>query len=142
MKPKMEFVLEINPGNQVERKVTLNKIKELRKELELVCRSQFADIWLWSNDDTAMAILRNNDRSMLTYISNYSNDQFASICHDPLLINSKEVMIEFLLGNGQLDEYSLYLTIPTNEALLALEYFFNNGEKPPWLAWEDYSEGE
>jgi len=48
-----------------------------------------------------------------------------------------EETIEYLLSNGQVDEYPAAWDVGKVEALKALEYFFANQGMAPWLVWNE-----
>jgi hypothetical protein len=49
----------------------------------------------------------------------------------------EDAVFPFILDNGQRDEIPALWVIPFQEAIHAVEYFFQRGEKAPWVCWHD-----
>ncbi len=49
----------------------------------------------------------------------------------------EDAVLPFILDNGQRDEIPTLWVIPFQEAIHAVEYFFQTGEKAPWVCWHD-----
>ena len=46
-----------------------------------------------------------------------------------------DAKVDFFLSNRQRDEYPGRWCIATAEALQAMRYFFEQGQKSPWVTW-------
>lgn len=101
--------------------------------------NQFAEIWLSTEKENApsICVLINNDRASLIYLR--YNDDIGYGARDLIQSNTTD-MIKFYLSNGQLDQYPISSTIPINDALNALKYFYIYQDMYPKITWHDDGE--
>ena len=118
-------------------------VSDLRQHLEPVRHQQFSEVWLTVNDDgPSLAMLVNGTQAGLMYLRNQDGDPGFSSRH-PHYKGSAEATLEFLLSNGQMDEYPVACTLPLEEAFAACEYFLlSQGGQSPALVWHDDSSSQ
>ena len=80
-----------------------------------------------------LTVLVNGDRAWMRYQN--SEDDPGVTASDPHYAQSEKVLYEFSLNNGQRVSYPLSQTISKEEASHARIYFFQTGEKAPWISW-------
>jgi len=115
-------------------------MSDLREHLEPVRHQQFSEVWLAANSDgPTLAMLVNGERAWLMYLRHQDGDpSFSS--RNAHYSGPAEATIEFLLSNGQRDEYPVAWTLPLEEAFDACEYFLlNQGGRSPAIIWHDAS---
>jgi hypothetical protein len=110
-------------------------VEQLRQRLKAVRATQFSEVWLRRADATSLAILVNRRSAWLTYFRDDGGQSFSSRNAD--YAGPDDATMEFLLSNGQMDEYPVAYTIPTSEALRAAEHYFRTGERSPRVTWEE-----
>lgn len=108
---------------------------ELASRLETACRADDAELWLNRVDGAALCVLVNRDQAWLMFLQSEGDAGFSS--RNPNDAGSPDAKVEFLLSNGQWDEYPVQWCIATAEALQAMRYFFEQGEKSPLVAWHE-----
>jgi Immunity protein Imm1 len=116
-----------------------SSLDELRSHLARIGESPFAELWLWAGEDesgAALSALVNGDRGWLMCLSGDDEDMGLS-SRDPTYAGPPDATMEFLLSIGQMDTYPVAWTLPTETVLRALEYYFEHGERPPWITWHD-----
>jgi hypothetical protein len=116
-------------------------LDELRLYLGRVREAQFAELWLWADDGAsgaALSALVNGDRGwLMALLGDDEETSFSS--RDPSYGGPSDAELEFQLSIGQVDTYPVAWTLPTETVLLALEHYFERGERPPWITWHDDS---
>lgn len=98
---------------------------------------EFAEVWVETEDGQMMCALINGDRGWLMYLRESGDGGFSS--RNPTYDGPPEAMMEFLLNNGQMDEYPLAWTLPIQEVQRALGYFKTERKPPPFITWHDDS---
>jgi len=105
-------------------------------ELRLACSkartTQFAEISVDRNDFPTLYALINGDRGWLMLLRYEGDAGFSSRSSDD---PSSDEMLDFQLGNGQVDKYPRKWTLPTDEVLSALQQFALTGLVPETIAW-------
>lgn len=56
---------------------------------------------------------------------------------NPAYEGPEDATVEFVLGNGQADEYLARWAVSRDDALRAVEYLFTQGQLAPWIQWHD-----
>jgi hypothetical protein len=114
-------------------------LEEFRSQLAHVHDSQFAEVSVSKGEigeSDALFVLINGDRAMLVLL----DGDCGSSSRDPEYSGPGNAVMKFKLSNGQVDEYPVRWTVPTDEALRALEFYFEHGELAPWIRWHDDSQ--
>jgi len=122
------------------RAVPITTVEELRKLLEQVHQQQFSEVWLDAGEEgPALAMLVNGVHAWLMYLRHHDGDPgFSS--RNPRYTGPAQASMQFLLSNGQMDEYPVALTLPLEEACAACEYFvLSQGGRSPAITWHDDS---
>lgn len=110
-------------------------LAELASHLETACRSDYAELWLNRVDGAALCVLVNREQAWLMFSRAEGDAGFSS--RNPDYAGLLDAKVEFFLSNGQRDEYPAQWCIATVEALQAMRYFFEQGEKSPLVAWHE-----
>lgn len=99
--------------------------------------SKFAEVWVETDDGQAMCALINEDCGWLLYLPKSGDAGFSSrnLAYD----GPPEATMEFLLNNGQMDEYPLAWTLPIQEVQRALDHFKRERKPPSFITWHDDS---
>jgi len=77
--------------------------------------------------------LINADSGWLIYLRSEGASGFST--RNSEYRGSPTAVIEYLLADGQRDEYPASWDISTAEAMRALEYFLTEQKMAPWLEW-------
>ncbi len=111
-------------------------LDRLRERFDSIREREFAEVWLNKADGKALALLKNQDRAWLLFLRHQEGDSgFSS--RNPDYTGPEDATLEFLLSNGQMDEYPAAWCLPLEETLRALEHFYLHGEKAPWIHWHE-----
>ena len=85
-----------------------------------------------------MCALINGDLGWLMYLPRGGD---AGFCSRNLAYQGPEdALIQYLLSNGQLDEYPASWALPVEDVRRALRDFDAEGEPPSWVSWQNDSE--
>ena len=127
------MAFELNSNGEI---IEIDNIEELRSALAKALTTQFAELWLTPpNSWPTLCALINNDAAWLMYMR-YEGDPGCST-RNPNYAGPDKAVLEFYLSNGQRDEYPASWNITTTEAVRALEYFFTEQQRAPWLEWHE-----
>lgn len=118
--------------NDVEEAV--NSIESLSKRLASI-QDIFTEIWLEESDGPSIACFKNDDRCFLMYLRESGDSGFTTRSQEN--IENGENKIEFILSNGQRDEYPVSWTIPYSDGRKAIEYFYLHKDMLPELTWHE-----
>jgi hypothetical protein len=102
-------------------------------------KSQFRDVSVESPDGQSLCALINGDCGWLMYLRHRDGDPgFSS--RNPNYTGSCNATIEYVLSNGQVDEYPASWAYPTAEVERALEFFRKERVPPPFIRWHNDSD--
>lgn len=94
--------------------------------------SQF-ELWLSLAKGPSMCMLRNGEYAFLMYLRSPADPGFVSGT-----AANVGAEVQYMLSNGQIDEYPQAWCVPVEQCYKALAYFFvNDGQRPKWIAWHD-----
>jgi hypothetical protein len=115
-----------------------NKENEIRSELELsdfldkIDSNRNVEAWIMSPNSQSLCLLKSGNNTFLMYLRYPEDEGFVS--DSKLEISDTE---EFILGNGQVDEFPLSWCIDKEWAYKAFAYFYvNEGEQSPHINWQ------
>lgn len=115
-----------------------NKESEISSELELsdfldeIDSAENAEAWIMSPKNQSLCLLKSGNNTFLMYLRYPEDEGFVSDSKSE--INDTD---EFILGNGQADEYPLSWCIDKEWAYKAFAYFYvNEGEQSPHINWQ------
>lgn len=108
-------------------------LRELHDLLLNVGGSHYTEIWVDHGDFPAICSLINGDRGWLMYLR-YDGDAGFST-RNPEYAGPVESTVDYLLGNGQRDEYPASWTMPIHRIFEALEWFAANKTSPTEISW-------
>ena len=117
-------------------KILLTTIRELPQYFDKVRQRRFSELWITTGDNgPSLTMLINGESAWLMYLQNSNDSGFHTV--NPSYNGSAEACLEFMLSNGQIDEYPLAWTLTLKDAFDACEYFVaTQGGRPPTLVWE------
>jgi hypothetical protein len=98
---------------------------------------RFREISDVAPDGQSLSALINGDLGWLMYLRNAGDPGFSS--RNPNYVGAADATIEYVLGNGQRDEYPASWALSIVEVLRALEYFHKHHKPPTFVAWHNDS---
>lgn len=108
--------------------------------MSLEAKEQYKEIWVYSKEDEqAMGALTNGDFGWLMYLREEGDAGFSSRNPDYTGSDDDGKTMEFLLSNGQLDEYPLSFVLPLEQVIRALDYFEKYNRPPDFIVWHNDS---
>ncbi|MCI8648922.1 MAG: hypothetical protein HFG20_02285 [Anaerotruncus sp.] len=97
--------------------------------------SRYQEIWIEGDgDEQALMALINGDRGWLMYLREEGDAGFSSRNPDD---QGTEGQLEFLLDNGQMDDYPVAWTLPLEQVKQALDYFEHYRKPPAFITWHN-----
>ena len=96
--------------------------------------SELSDI---ASDGQSLSALINGDLGWLMYLWSPGDPGFSS--RNPNYVGAVDATIEYVLGNGQHDEYSASWALSIAEVCRALEHFREHHKPPTFVAWHNDS---
>lgn len=116
-------------------KVVAAGVEDLRRHFESLRLTRFSEVWIAFEDGPHLCVLVNDDKAWLMHLRDAADSGYHS--YDPEYAGDEDAVLEFRLGNGQVDEYLASWTMPTDEALRAAEHTFLHRERAPWINWHE-----
>lgn len=113
----------------------ISTLEELHAHLATFAPDPYGELWITDCMDRTLGVFINGDRAWLMYLR-YSGDAGLS-SRNPDYHGSREVLLPFELINGQRDEFPVYWTVATDEALRVFEHFLVQGMPSPAITWHD-----
>lgn len=98
---------------------------------------QYQEIWAETPDGQAMCALINGDRGWLMYLRRKGDAGFSS--RSPSFVGPSNAVIEYVLSNGQREEYPASWAISKIDIDRALEFFRRECKPPPFVLWHNDS---
>lgn len=95
--------------------------------------SQFREVWERKEDGRALCALLREDVGWLMYLREPGDSGFSS--RNPEYRGPRDAMLEYVLANGQKDEYPASWALPVTVVERALEYFRETGGMAPFVKW-------
>jgi len=122
-------------------KITINNHEHWAnsdKEIEHLLRdheaSEYREIWI-ENDKANMCALAAGKIAWLMFLRFNGDAGFSS--RNPNYTGAKDEMLEFMLSNGQMDEYPLSWTLPEETWVKAILHFAKTGQPIKTIQWHD-----
>lgn len=118
-------------------KAAVSAAADLRPYWQAVRGRQFSEVWLNVGEHgSAFAMLVNGERAWLMYLREAGDTGFSS--RTPHYSGPPDALMEFVLDNGQVDEYPMAWTLPVEQTIAACEYFVaTQGGRSPKIMWHD-----
>nr|WP_185826078.1 Imm1 family immunity protein [Xanthomonas sp. SI] len=101
-------------------------------------QDQHQELWYQAAGGQSLCALINGGVGCLMYLREAGDAGFSS--RNPDYSGPEDAMIEFILGNGQLDLYPASWTLPLAHVMRAIDYFQSTGLPPPFIAWNNDSD--
>lgn len=108
----------------------VRSLAELRQRLT---EGTPSEIWLTHRDGQALSLLVSGNRGWLMFLHEPGDAGFSSRGADA--VARRRGTLSFRLSNGQVDEHPMRWTVPIEDALRAVEHFFEHGERAPFIRW-------
>jgi hypothetical protein len=114
--------------------VPIRSLADVRSVLAHGAEQPYREVQLTSPAGPSLFMLRSHDRALLMFLRETGDTGFTSRADGPIAGPERR---EFLLSNGQRDEYPAAWTVSVARAHQAFEHFFQTGERAPFVAWHD-----
>jgi hypothetical protein len=117
---------------------TVSTAADLSSFWRAVRERQLSEVWLACGEEgPALAMLVNGEHAWLMYLRDQDGDPGLS-SRNPEYAGSSDELLEFMLANGQRDEYPIAWTLPLEQAMAVCEYFVTTqGDRSPEIVWHD-----
>jgi len=89
-------------------------------------------------DGQSLLALINGDLGWLMYLRAPGDAGFSS--RNPAYSGPDDAVIEYVLSNGQKDQYPASWALPILEVRRALQFFRDNHKPPPFIHWHNDSD--
>jgi len=109
------------------------RLCQLHQVLSEARTSQFVELVVDFGDFPSLFALLNGDRGWLMCIRYDGDAGFSS--RNPAYVGTQNDTINYILSNGQQDEYPACFTYSRSKVFEALEYFAANKATPSWITW-------
>lgn len=96
-------------------------------------RSPYREIWERKADGRALCALVHGDVGWLMWLREPGDSGYSS--RNPEYDGPEDATIDFLLSNGQRDEYPASWALPLATVERALEHFRETGARAPFVKW-------
>jgi hypothetical protein len=91
------------------------------------------EVWHRKDDGRALCALIHSERGWLMYLPGLEDTGYSS--RDPDYSGDPGAKMEFVLSNGQRDEYPVAWTLPLERIERAFRYFDETGDRAPFIEW-------
>ena len=98
---------------------------------------QYQEILAETPEGQSLFALINGDQGWLMYLRANGDAGFSS--RNPDYAGPENAVIEYVLSNGQRDEYPAFWALPKTDVLRALEFFRRECRPPPFVLWHNDS---
>jgi hypothetical protein len=95
--------------------------------------AQYREVWEHKEDGRSLCALIHGDRGWLMYLREPGDPGYCS--RDPDYDGAPDAMMDFVLSNGQRDEYPVAWTLPLDVVERALAHFRRTGSRAPFVTW-------
>ncbi|ARU57248.1 hypothetical protein OLMES_3207 [Oleiphilus messinensis] len=114
------------------KEISIGSEQELSEYIELIDTTEKVETWFNADSGQSICLLKSGENTLLMYLRFPEDVGFVSG-----KTNDAKVLIEFTIGNGQVDEYPQSWCIDNEAAYKALAYFYvNSGQKSPHIDWQ------
>jgi immunity protein Imm1 of predicted polymorphic toxin system len=129
--------LTVNDSHEV----VVSSVGDAQPHWRTVRSQQFSEVWLDTGEDgPSLTMLVNGERAWLMYLRHHEDAGFSS--RNPEYSGPPDALMEFVLVNGQGDEYPVAWTVSLEQALRACEYYISTqGGRSPDIVWHDDTTG-
>lgn len=115
------------------RRESVDPVEELGEALDRFDAQLQFELWASVAEGPSMCMLRNGMHAWLMYLPQPGASGFSSVGN-----GANTGAKEYLLSNGQTDEYPLSWCIEVEQCYKAMAYFLvNEGARPEWVNWHE-----
>ncbi len=101
---------------------------------------QYQEIWIEKPDGQSMCALINGDIGWLMYLRHNRDAGFTS--RNPDFFGLESATIDYVLSNGQKDEYPACWALSVSIIKRALNFFEKEGRPPNFILWHNDSDDD
>ncbi|WP_100616449.1 hypothetical protein [Confluentibacter citreus] len=115
--------------------IDINSELELTDLIKSGAKNDFNEICIYEKEKTALTILTNKikNKAFLMF-QDLENEK----CYTPLILeNSSDLFVDFLLSNGQMDEYPSNWLVDIQLAEKAILEYYDNGQMWNGINWAE-----
>jgi hypothetical protein len=94
---------------------------------------EYREVWENKPDGRALCALIHGDVGWLMYLREPGDSGFSS--RNPAYAGPAHAVIDYMLSNGQRDEYPASWALPVATVERALAYFRKTGDRAPFVEW-------
>jgi len=105
--------------------------QSLNEKLTILKKNKFNEIWISGFAKSSLTVLTNSKKAFLMYLRNEDDAGFNSVSSE----NETDESMDFLLSNGQMDEYPLHFLVDIDLAEKAILKYYESGEMWNGIAW-------
>lgn len=124
-----------------DRKSTVATAADLRRHWEVVRGQEYSEVWLNDDDDEnspALCMLVHGEHAWLMWLPDRVGNPPFFTSLNPTYSGPPDAMIDFMLANGQLDEYPAIWALSLEEACAACEDFVETrGGRSLRITWRE-----
>jgi hypothetical protein len=102
-----------------------------------MCQDQYQEVWIEGPDGQSMCALINGNMGWLMYLRSKGDPGFSS--RNPDYRGAESATIDYVLSNGQRDQYPALLALPIEVVNRALAHFRQRGTPPQFVFWHNDS---
>jgi hypothetical protein len=108
----------------------LKTLTEVDNAILSIANLKSAEIWLEGYNEKKLCILLNETRAFFMYLD---EEESSYMVYDES--ESEDDYEDFLLSNGQLDEYPKAMTVDRNNINDAIKHYYNTGQRFKDMNW-------
>jgi hypothetical protein len=89
------------------------------------------EIWMEGHDEKKICVLLNESRAFVMYLPDNGGDSYSVVDKD----EPEDEFEEFVLSNGQEDEYPKTMTVDKDTMIKILEHYYKTGNQYQGVQW-------
>lgn len=111
--------------------INIETERYLNKKLNTIRTNKYNELCISGFGTSSLTVLINSKKAFLMYLRNEDDAGFNSMSS----INDTEKTIDFLLSNGQMDQYPLHFLVNIDLAEKAILKYYKTGEMWQGIDW-------
>jgi hypothetical protein len=100
-------------------------------------QSAYQELWIYGPYQQSLCALINGDVGWLMYLREPGDAGFSS--RNPNYNGPEDAFIDYVLSNGQRDQYPASWALPLSIVMRAIEQFQSSGLPPDFIVWHNES---